>query len=106
MASNGEGCSVRQRATAGADRGMPPALSNMKINSDYDLKPLVLAVVTQAARDASRGDEQARLWLRDESFAWLDGAGVEIRPQLIQRWTRKGCKMPARAKKMQAQPAA
>lgn len=97
---------MRQRATAGAVRGMPPALSNMKINSDYDLKPLVLAVVTQAARDASRGDEQARLWLRDESFAWLDGAGVEIRPQLIQRWTRKGCKMPARAKKMQAQPAA
>ena len=78
----------------------------MLINPDYDLKPLVLAVVTQAARDAARGDEQARAWLHNESYAWLDGAGVKIRSQLIQRWTRKGCKMPARAKKMQAQPAA
>ncbi len=78
----------------------------MQINPDYDIKPLVLAVVTQAARDASKGDKQARAWLRDESFKWLDGAGVEIKPQIIQRWTRKGCRMPARAKKMQAQPAA
>lgn len=79
----------------------------MKINPDYDLKPLVLAVVTQAARDASRGDEAARKWIATEAYTWLDGAGVEIEPQIIQRWTRKGCRMPARAKKiMQAQPAA
>ena len=77
-----------------------------KLNPDYDIKPLVLAVVTQAARDAARGDTQARAWLRDESYTWLDGAGVKIRPQIIQRWTRKGCRMPARAKKIiQAQPA-
>lgn len=79
----------------------------MRINPDYDLKPLVLAVVTQAARDAARGDQQAREWIATEAHTWLDGAGVEIMPQLIQRWTRRGCRMPARAKKIiQAQPAA
>lgn len=78
----------------------------MSINPDYDIKPLVLAVVTQAARDAARGDESARAWMAKEAYTWLDGAGVKIKPQIIQRWTRKGCRMPARAKKMQAQPAA
>lgn len=78
----------------------------MKLNPDYDLRPLVLAVVTQAARDASRGDESARAWIANEAYTWLDGAGVEIKPQLIQRWTIKGCKIPARARKIiQTQPA-
>ncbi len=77
----------------------------MKLNPDYDLKPLVLAVVERAARDAIAGDVQARAWIRNESIAWLDGAGIDIHPQTIRRWANKCYRMPARAKKMQAQPA-
>lgn len=79
----------------------------MQINPDYDLKPLVLAVVTQAARDANDGDEEARRWMRDESIVWLDGVGAGIHPEKIQRWVKRGYKMTRSPRKvMHAQPAA
>ena len=78
----------------------------MQIYKDYDLKPLVLAVVIHAAREANDGNEEARAWMRDESIVWLDAIGAGIQPEKIERWTRKGYKMTRSAQRLQAQPAA
>ncbi|MDP1715985.1 MAG: hypothetical protein Q8L41_14690 [Anaerolineales bacterium] len=72
----------------------------MKIDCDYDIKPLVLAVVAHAAREASAGDEQARQWMANEAIVWLEGIGMDIHPETIQRWTRKGFKLPVRAQRL------
>lgn len=76
-----------------------------KLNPDYDLKPLVLAVVTQAARDANEGNKEARQWMQDESIVWLDAIGAGIHPEKIKRWAKRGYKM-TRRRMIQAQPAA
>lgn len=79
----------------------------MYINPDYDLKPLVLAVVIHAAREANEGNEEARRWVRDESIVWLDAVDAGIKPESVTQWVSGGCKMKRSAMKiMQAQPAA
>lgn len=65
------------------------------IPQDYSIRPLAVAVILQAARDAST-DPAARDWLQHDAPLWLDACGIDLHPEKITRWIAKGCKIKNR----------
>lgn len=70
------------------------------VRPDYDIAPLVAAVILQAAREAHEGSQDARQWLVTDAPLWLDGIGVDMDPAQIMRWIKRGCKIPRRGRMM------
>jgi hypothetical protein len=50
---------------------------------------LALQVVIQAAKDAGKGQEDAKAWLKTTGVAWLDLAGFDG-PAWLERYERNG----------------
>ena len=46
---------------------------------------LAVAIVTQAIKDARRGDQKAHRWLAGSSSQWLFGAVADTDPEQLQR---------------------
>jgi hypothetical protein len=68
----------------------------LMIHPDFDIAPLVYAVIEHAQREAQKGDRSARYWLLHDGLVWLD-AVTDIHPDHVRRWvTGKGKRKPAR----------
>lgn len=65
------------------------------IKSDYDIKPLAAAVILHAMREAKH-DKDARAWLQHDGLIFFDVCGVNVTAAHVQRWIRRGCKIPKR----------
>ena len=65
------------------------------INQDYSIRPLAVAVILRAAREAKDNAEAAQ-WLLTDAPLWLDGIGIDLNPEQITAWIARGCKIPKR----------
>lgn len=70
------------------------------INPDNDIaeqgiKALAAAVVIQAAREAKKGDPDARAWLMYDGLTWCEAVGYDLHPDTVKKWL-KHPKIPAR----------
>ena len=54
------------------------------LDPDYDIAPLVLAVIAEARRAAERGNTDALDWLACDGVAWCDAIGTDT--NVITRW--------------------
>lgn len=66
------------------------------IYKDYSIKALAAAVILQAAREARKGNQDARRWLQNDGLLWADAIGIDIDPDYIAAWIARGCKVKRR----------
>jgi hypothetical protein len=72
--------------------------------SDFDATRLAQAVIIQAAKEAAKGDTQARRWLCEAETAetWFVLAGLSARH--VVGWLQAGCHYPTRTEKTEKTP--
>jgi hypothetical protein len=68
------------------------------IDSDFSIKPLALAVIELAVREARKGDSSATHWLYSDGILWID-AITDIHPDYVRRWLDRELKPKPRARK-------
>lgn len=72
------------------------------LDPDYSIKPLVVAVIQQARREAKH-DPAARDWLLSDGVIWID-AIMDIHPDKIRAWVAGNFKPLKRKKKRARKP--